>query len=677
MARYLIAVDVGGTFTDYVCYDRENGAVDVWKTLSTPEDPTDGLLRGLERIENRDAIEMIRLGTTIATNAILERSGANIAFLSTAGFRDTPFIQRGNRRDHYDITWIKPEPLVQHRYCFDIPERIDRDGQVVLPLDETALRDVARQIREDGTIEAIAVSYLFSFLEPRHERRTVEILTEELPGIPVSISFDVLPRWKEYERASTTLSDAYLKPKVAPYLTRMRERLNNSAPNAAISVIKSNGGEMTVEAAASAPIHMTVSGPSGGVIGAAMLAKQIDRPNMVTLDMGGTSTDCSTIVDYTQSFTTSFEIEWGLPIQVPMIDIRTIGAGGGSIAWVDKGGMLRVGPQSAGADPGPASYGKGELPTVTDANVLLGRIDPSNFLGGAMPLDIDRARTAIADVAAKIGYTPEDCALAIIHIANTNMVGALRSVLLERGHDPRDFTLCAFGGAGPPHVGALMAEAGIGHGLVPNHPGQFSAYGFTTADARVDRHRTIQTTSAAFVPATAETVMRELIDDGVAELRQQGFAGDLDIQVALDMRYFGQNYELEVPLPPSGLGNPEALWAAFHTGHEARFGFAMPGSLIEIITFVVTVIGRTEKPIPPSLEANDGPAQIVTTRSVVFQDGAHDTAVYDRATLRAGHKIDGPALIEEAASVTVLHANQHCEVDGQGNLHLTFKEAAQ
>ena len=677
MPRYLIAVDVGGTFTDYVCYDRQSRSVSVWKTLSTPHDPTDGLLRGLEQVGDQAEIETLRIGTTIATNAILERKGATVAFFSTAGFRDTPFIQRGNRRDHYDITWIKPDPLVAHRHCFDIPERVDRDGQIVQPLDEDALRAIARQLRDEGEIEAVAVSYLFSFLEPRHERRTAAILAEELPGIPVSISYDVLPRWKEYERASTTIADAYLKPNVAPYLTRMRHRLTAGAPNARVSVIKSNGGEMTVEAAAQAPIHMTVSGPSGGVIGAATLARQIDQPNMVTLDMGGTSTDCSTIVGFQQSFTTSFEIEWGLPIQVPMIDIRTIGAGGGSIAWVDKGGMLHVGPQSAGAEPGPACYGRGDLPTVTDANVLLGRINPENFLGGTMPLDTERAQNAVAGVAAKVGYTPEACALAIIQIANTNMVGALRAVLLERGHDPRDFTLCAFGGAGPLHVGALMTEAGIRRGLVPNHPGQFSAYGFTTADARVDRHRTVQTTSETFSPDAAQAVLQDLIDDGVAELRNQGFAGDLETQVALDMRYFGQNYELEIPMPPGGLGAVDALWETFHSGHEARFGFAMRGSLIEIITFIVTVVGRTEKPVPPSVSRAESTPSAVDNRMVVFPNGTLETAIYDRTSLRAGHVLHGPALVEEAASVTVLSANQRCEVDGFGNLHLKFEEVAQ
>lgn len=679
MPRYLVAVDVGGTFTDYVRYDRDSGAVDVWKTLSTPADPTDGLLHGLERIDEPSAIETIRLGTTIATNAILERSGAEVAYLATAGFRDVPFIQRGNRRGHYDITWIKPEPLVRHRHCYDIPERIDRDGNVVETLDEDAVRGVARRLREEGSVAAVAVSYLFSFLDPRHERRTAEILAEELPGIPVSISYDVLPRWKEYERASTTIADAYLKPLVSRYLGQMLGRLGDAAPVAQISIIKSNGGEMTVEAASSAPIHMTVSGPSGGVIGAADLARRIDRPDVVTLDMGGTSTDCSTIVGCTPSFTTSFEIEWGLPIQVPMIDIRTIGAGGGSIAWVDKGGMLRVGPQSAGAEPGPACYGKGDLATVTDANLMLGRINPANFLGGSMALDLERSRRAIADVAGKIGYTPQAAALAIVHIANTNMVGALRAVLLERGHDPRDFTLFAFGGAGPLHLGALMAEAGIPRGLVPNHPGQFSAYGFVTADARVDRHRTVQTTSAAFQPDAAAAIMRALLDDAIAELRHQGFAGDIELGAALDMRYFGQNYELEIPLPQPGLEGqtPEAVWEAFHQGHKARFGFDMRGALIEIINFVVTAIGRTEKPVPPRAAVADGPGQVIDRRPVVFQEGTLETAVYDRAALRAGHVIDGPALIEEAASVTVLQADQRLEVDGMGNLLLSFREAGQ
>ncbi|HET6220722.1 MAG TPA: hydantoinase/oxoprolinase family protein, partial [Dongiaceae bacterium] len=358
MARYLVGVDVGGTFTDFVSYDVETGGMAAWKNLSTPDDPTDGVLTGLKRFARPDEIAHIRLGTTIATNAILERTGATVAYLTTRGFRDIPFIQRGNRRSHYDITWIKPKPLVEHRHCLEVDERIDRYGQVVAPLDEAGLRALARQLREAGEVQSIAVSFLFSFLDPRHERQAAEILREALPDVPISLSFDVVPKWKEYERASTTIADAYLKPVIAPRLTRMRKRLMEAGVPDRVAVIRSNGGEMTLDAAAAAPIHMAVSGPTGGVIGAKQLARLLGIDHLVTFDMGGTSTDCATIVNGTESFTSSFEIEWGVPIQIPMIDVRTIGAGGGSIAWIDKGGLLRVGPQSAGATPGPACYGR-------------------------------------------------------------------------------------------------------------------------------------------------------------------------------------------------------------------------------------------------------------------------------------------------------------------------------
>src|SRR4051794_38442348 len=370
-----------------------------------------------------------------------------------------------------------------------------------------------------GEIEVIAVCLMFSFVEPKHERRVAAIIAEEWPEVPVSISYDVLPRWKEYERASTTIADAYLKPTVGPYLATMQRRLRDAGFSGSAVVIKSNGGEEKLEAAARSPIHLAVSGPSGGVIGARHLAALTGIERLVTLDMGGTSTDCSTVIDGQVAFTTDFEIEWGLPIQVPMIDIRTIGAGGGSIAWIDKGGLLRVGPQSAGAVPGPACYGQGGMAaTVTDANLVLGRLNPRYFLGGRMTLDAEAAHRAVASIATRIGLPPEDAALAIVRIADNNMVGALRSVLIERGLDPRDFTLCAFGGAGPLHAASLMREMGLAGVVVPNHPGQFSAYGFIMTDARVDRQRTTQLTSRRFDPARARQIMATLVAEAEAEL---------------------------------------------------------------------------------------------------------------------------------------------------------------
>jgi N-methylhydantoinase A len=642
----LVGIDVGGTFTDFVSYRHATGDIQVWKNLSTPADPTDGILAGLARLDDLSAIEHLRLGTTVATNAILERKGAVVAYVATHGFRDVPFIQRGNRRSHYDITWIKPAPLVAHRHCYEIVERVDRDGLVVTTLDEDSVRELAHRIKQDGEIEAVAVSLLFSFLEPCHERRIKEILTAELPGIPVSISFDVLPRWKEYERASTTLADAYLKPLISAYLNQMRERFSQAGLTRNFVVMKSNGGEMTLDAAAEAPIQIAVSGPSGGVIGAKYLARQAGIQNLVSLDMGGTSTDCSTLVNGEENFTTDFEIEWGLPIQIPMIDIRTIGAGGGSIAWIDKGGLLRVGPQSAGAAPGPACYDAGgEHATVTDANVVLGRIDPHNFLGGAMALNTNAAHAAVEVIAEQVGQSIEQCALAIVKIANNNMVGALRSVLIERGLDPRDFTLLTIGGAGPVHLCDLMVEANIPAGLVPNHPGQFSAYGFIITDARVDRHRTVQLSSLGFDPGRAGSLMRELVATAVAELQSQGYGDAVNVVRSMEMRYLGQNYELQLPVAfdEFDTASTRQLWQDFHELHEARFGFNVPNSIIEVVNFMVTAVSLTDKPVMPGLAAATDPAEAVSRRPVVFDDGAYETPVYDRDELRSGHRIAGPA----------------------------------
>ena len=679
MPHYLIGVDVGGTFTDFVAYEHDSQSVQVWKNLSTPSDPTDGILTGLARLGDLDAIGHLRLGTTVATNAILERQGAVVAYIATRGFRDVPFIQRGNRRYHYDITWIKPAPLVQHRHCLEVDERIDRDGHVVTALDEDGVRALARELKAQGEVEAIAVNLLFSFLEPRHEQRIKAILNDELPAIPVSISYDVLPRWKEYERASTTIADAYLKPLITRYLDTMQQRFLQAGLGKNFVVMKSNGGEMTLDAAAEAPIQMAVSGPSGGVIGAKYLARQLDIDHLVSLDMGGTSTDCSTVVGGEEHFTTDFEIEWGLPIQIPMIDIRTIGAGGGSIAWIDKGGLLRVGPRSAGAVPGPACYGQGGIDaTVTDANVVLGRIDPQHFLGGTMQLDQAAARQAVAVLADSIGQTPEDTAQAIVRIANNNIVGALRSVLLERGLDPRDFTLLAIGGAGPVHVCDLMHEAGIPKGLVPVHPGQFSAYGFIITDARVDRHRTVQLSSLNFEPERASLLLQELVDTSLGELTAQGYSENLSITRSMEMRYLGQNYELELPLSFEAFtaDNIVRVWQDFHDLHQARFGFCVPNSIIEVVNFMVTAVALSDKPALPRLAQAQAAAEPSASRTVLFDGQTISTPVYQRPALLAGHCISGPALIEEAASVTVLRPDMCLTVDRMGNLLIEQQDKA-
>jgi N-methylhydantoinase A len=669
---YRLGVDIGGTFTDFVAYDEGRGTLSAWKNLSTPHDPIRGILSGLGAFGQIAEIDGIRLGTTVATNTLLERKGARLAYVTTRGFRDVPFIGRGNRMHHYDLAWVKPKPFVRRRDSHEVDERIGASGEIIQPLDEAEVAALADRLGAEGEIEAVAVVLLHSYLTPVHEQRIKAIFAERLPRIPVSISYEVLPKWKEHFRASTTLCDAFIKPVVGRQLGSMRRELDDNGIEARVLVMRSNGGEMSLEAAVENPIQIAVSGPTGGVIAAKRMAELLGLSNLVTLDMGGTSTDVSTVVDGREKFTTDFEIEWGRPIQVPMIDIRTIGAGGGSIARIDTGGMLVVGPESAGADPGPACYGRGgALPTVTDANVVLGRISAANFLGGAMALDAEAARTAILPIAAALGLGVEQAALAIVRIANNNMVGALHTVLTEQGLDPRDFTLVAFGGAGPLHVSDLMSEASIPRGMVPNFPGQFSAFGFTMADARVDRYRTVQLNSRFFDRSRAENAMRVLVSECRADLAAQGHA-DATIRRSVEMRYLGQNYELEIPTEAEAFTEEEvsALLEGFHSQHEARFGFRLADDM-EIVNFLVTGITRTGKLTMPVLAEAEAPAQPRAHRPVWFADGWEETRVYARADLRSGHSIPGPALVEENASVTVLDPGKTLTVDQYGNLMIS------
>ncbi|GJD48624.1 Acetophenone carboxylase gamma subunit [Methylobacterium crusticola] len=666
---YRLGIDIGGTFTDFVAYDEANRTLSAWKNLSTPHDPIRGIITGLRTFGDIAGIRGIRLGTTVATNALLEGKGARVAYVTTRGFRDVPFIGRGNRRHHYDLAWVKPKPFVRRRDAHEVDERVGASGDVLEPLDEAQVEALADRLRHEGGIEAVAVVLLHSYLAPAHEQRVKAILAERLPGVPVSISYEVLPKWKEHFRSSTTLCDAFIKPVVGRQLGTMRRALDAEGVAAGLVVMRSNGGEMSLEAAVEQPIQIAVSGPTGGVIAAKRVAERLGLPNLVTLDMGGTSTDVSTVVDGQEKFTTDFEIAWGRPIQVPMIDIRTIGAGGGSIARIDAGGMLVVGPESAGADPGPACYGRGgTLATVTDANVVLGRIAAGNFLGGAMALDAQAARRAVAPLGAALGLAVEEAALAVVRIANNTMVGALHTVLTERGLDPRDFVLVAFGGAGPPHVADLMSEASIPRGLVPCFPGQFSAFGFTMADARVDRYRTVQLTSRAFDRGRAAAAMGALVAECRAELARQGHR-EVAIRRSVEMRYLGQNYELEIATEAEAFTDAEiaGLLATFHAQHEARFGFRLDDPM-EIVNFLVTGIARTGALDFPVVPEAAGPAEPRSRRPVWFARGFVETPVYARADLRCGHAIAGPALVEEAASVTVLDPGKSLAVDQYGNL---------
>jgi N-methylhydantoinase A len=670
-----LGVDTGGTFTDFVLYDEGAQKLAAWKVLSTPGDPAAAVIDGLRRIDEVGRVDILRLGTTVATNALLERRGAVVAYIATRGFRDVPFIQRGNRRFHYDLAWVKPKPFCRRRHAYEITERIDSAGRILEPLDEAEVRALARRLAAEGEVEAVAVNLLFSFLRPDHELRVREIFAAEAPLLPVSLASELDPKWKEDQRATTAIADAFIKPVVGRQLGDLERRLRAAGLGGRTGLIKSNGSETTVAAAAAAPIHLAVSGPTGGVVASRQLARLKRLDNVVTLDIGGTSTDVSTIIAGTEKVTTDFELEFGVPLRVPMIDIRTIGAGGGSIAYLDKVGVLQVGPRSAGAKPGPACYGfGGEAPTVTDANLVLGRIAADNFLGGAMRLDVGRAERAIATLAEPLGWSLEEAALAIVRIADNAVVGALRAVLVEQGHDPRSFALVAFGGAGPLHICDLMREASIPQGIVPNHPGQFSAYGFTMTDARTDRHRSVLLSSARFDAARANAVMAALVDSAVGDLKAQGYGDRPTVIRALDMRYLGQNYELEVVIVFDRFTQETiaALWRSFHERFARRYQFSLPGATVEIVDMKCTAICEAPHPTAPELAPGDGPPAARTVRRVVFAEGARDTPIYDRADLQARQAITGPAIVEEDASATVLAPGARLEVDRWGNLCITL-----
>ena len=669
----IIGVDVGGTFTDFIAYDAVDGSLRGWKCFSSSVDPGDGILKGLQEFDRLDDVSIARLGTTITTNAILERNGARVAYLTSKGFEDVPFIQRGNRKFNYNAQWQKPKPLALHRDCHGVEERVSSEGTVIRELDEERLREIAKEIAGAGEIGAVAVSFLFSYRAPQHEMRAKEILKEVLPDIPVSISFDVLPKWKEYERSSTTIADAYVKPIVLDWMPTMERSVKEMAANSELVVVKSNGGGTNVEGACESPVQLLVSGPAGGVIATQFVCRIMGEPNVITFDMGGTSTDCSVCFGGEVDLTTEFEVEWGLPVQVPMIDVRAIGAGGGSVVWIDAGGMLRVGPRSAGSVPGPVCYGRGgAVPTVTDANVVLGRIDPNNFLGGSVKLDIDSARAAIARIGSAYSMTVEQTAKAIIDVANNSIVGALRTMTVEKGRDPRNFALMAFGGAGPVHIADLIDMMGAPRGIVPIFPGQFSAFGFTAADARVDRQRTVHISSARPDLDYLNEVVSTLVTEAKRQIEALDLSGDLETAITLEMRYEGQNHELGLAVNQIEFDQEsiEKVWEDFDSAFMHRYGFNQTGQTIEIVNVNVAAVCVAEKPRLRELDRAKNPAKPKSHRRVWFDDDWVMAPIYSRGDLLVGHEIRGPAVIEEDVSVCMVNPGQIARPDAYANIRI-------
>jgi N-methylhydantoinase A len=669
--RFLVGIDTGGTFTDLVAYDLQSGELSTSKTPSVPNQPGQALLDAVQAADLAmpDIAGLVH-GTTVGTNALIERTGARVLLLVTAGHEDIPYIQRINRKTLYDLRWQKPKPLLtSRRDSVGVQERVGAQGQVIRPLDVEALSRACQELRE-RPVEAVAISLLFSYVNPEHERQVREIVERELPGLPISVSHVVAPIWREYERTSTTIADAYLKPLMERYVGSLSATLANAGLSTPWTIMKSNGGAMLASGAALHPIQTAQSGPAGGMLIAAALGAQAGLPNLLTLDMGGTSADVGIILEGAQRHTTEYEIEWGVPAAIPLIDIKSIGAGGGSIAWFDAGGFLRVGPESARAVPGPACYGLGGTrPTVTDANLLLGRLDPDYFLGGRMGLDPALSEVALAGLANRGGASVVDLASSIVEIANENMASAIKMVSLERGHDPRRFALFGFGGAGPLHAAAVARSLRMPLVLVPMYPGNASALGMLLAELRVDKVWTQAFRSSRVDAGLVAKQFAGIREAAEAELREEGFAGIPEVHFSISMRYAGQNYEHQVPVPaePMTAAALRDAFASFEAIHAERYGYAIEGEEIELVAFHVTVTGRRPAPRLVVQQVSDSFPE-PTSRLVHFRGVGHvPTAVYRRYELPAGTRFDGPCILEEPGSTTLVEPGMTVQVlpDGQ------------
>jgi N-methylhydantoinase A len=691
-----IGIDTGGTFTDFVA--ARGSRITAFKVASTPHNPAEAILSGVARMlaEANDAPLEIVHGTTVATNALLERKGARAALITTEGFEDVIEIGRQARPELYNLMVTRPAPLIQREARFAVSERMAPDGSVITPLDTASLRTAIECIRDHNPkIESVAVCFLFSFANPRHEQEAARALSQL--AIPVSLSHKILPEYREYERTSTVVINAYLVPLMSSYLGSLASGLesfvtSHSSPvtnqalskkrhstngkvtttsdRCALRVMQSNGGSVSAATAAAEPVRAILSGPAGGVVGALRLCKLAGITEIITFDMGGTSTDVALCRG--EARTTNEALVAGLPVAVPIIDIHTVGAGGGSIARVDEAGALRVGPESAGADPGPACYGRGEQVTVTDANLLLGRFGGESLLGGEMKLDRERARFYLTELAARMSrftserVTAERAALGVIRVANANMESALRVVSVERGQDPRLFSLVSFGGAGGLHVCELAAALRIPRVVVPRSPGTLSALGVLMGDVAKDYSRTVMMKAAGLDLRLVEREYKAIERQAIEELKGEGFSRDrMRLRRSAAMRYVGQSFEIEVEWGRS-------FESAFHAAHRERYGYADRRRPTEIVSLRVRARGLTDKPrlarSPVSKRRKARPAFI--TRAYLGERATR-VPVYDRGSLEAGAAFRGPAIITEYSSTTLVPFNRTVEVDAWLNLIIT------
>lgn len=678
-----VGVDVGGTFTDLFAWDQaQAGQVRTAKALSTPADPSIGVMNALRVAGIAPAeIGMLIHGTTIATNALIERKYPEPALVTTAGFRDTIEIGRQRRNRLYDPYQVKPRPLIRRARRFTVTEKLGADGSTVRPLARDEARRVAEQIAELG-VTNIAVAFINSYVDGRHEQEMRDILLEVIPNAQIALSSETRPKVRELGRFVTTAIRAALFPVIGDYLTRLERQLAENGCTAPLYIVKSNGGMMTSELAKARPEELIESGPAGGITAGRFLAQVLDIPSMIVTDVGGTSFEASLMEDGRGLMRDDYEIEWEMPLITPMLDIRSIGAGGGSIAWIDEGGSLRVGPQSAGADPGPACYGRGGTqPTVTDANLVLGRIDPN--LGGKFALDVEAARQAIAQVATPLGLSVDACAEGIIEIASENMAGAIRMVSTDRGRDPRDQTLLAFGGAGGMHAPFVAAAAGIDRIIVPPFAGVACAFGATIMDVQHDLEATFYAEARGADLAALNRAFADLEQDVLALMAREGVAPDtVSLDRTAQMRYVGQSYEVTTPVPSGELDRAavETIIDAFHREHEREYGVSATTFDVAFVTLRVTGTGVVAKPDAAILassvaqHSNGHAGSLKGTRGVYFAGTTHQAEIHDAERLVPGQVIPGPAVIEQVDGAIVLPPGATAEVDQYRNVVVSVRK---
>lgn len=684
-----IGIDVGGTFTDFFVVD-EHGRSRSFKVLSTPDSPADAVVQGLGKAASalgltrekflRD-VSLIVHGTTITTNAVLTRRTARTGFLTTEGFRDLLHMRRGIRETYYDSKIDPPTPLVPRALIAPIRERIDRDGAVATPLDERAVREALELFRRSG-VEAIAISFLFSFLNPLHEHRVRDLCAAVMPGSYLSVSSEILPQVRAYERHSTVVLNAAVGPLLSAYLDNLVARLAEHGFGGELRIMQSNGGVVTPEASRRLAVQTLLSGPAAGPIAGLYCGRRLGLEQLITVDMGGTSFDVALVRGGALSLTSDGELG-GYRIATQSLDIHSVGAGGGSIAWVDGAGVLKVGPRSAGARPGPVCYGfGGDQPTVTDADLVLGYLNPDRFFGGELALDAERARDAIhRHVARPLGLGVVEAAWGIYSVVNATMANAMRVLSVRRGHDPREFALVAAGGAGPLHAERLARELGISLILVPKESAVFCGAGMLVADLKHQFVRSLPCPLQETDLLRLNEVLSAMRAEGMATLRKEGVpAAQTQFTAAFELRYAGQFNEIEIELPYDGAplapADRERLHAAFHERHDALFGYRLPREAVELITLRLTALGMTEKPLFEKLPwAGPDPAPaLIERREAYFDGGFVSSAVYDGLRLGYGNRVAGPAVVELPTTAIVMSPVWEAEVDEVGNFMLFPRE---